>query len=234
MIEIRSLSKKFGPLTVLDGLDVVLEKGRTYVVLGPNGSGKTTLIKCMIGMVLPDGGSIEIFGNSISKKWTYRSMVDYMPQIATFPPNLRVQELLDFIERLRGHAPRREELIERFGVEPYLKKRLSTLSGGTRQKVNIVLSMMFNSELVILDEPTTGLDPVALLRLKELIQEEQQSGKTIIITTHIMSFVREVATEILFLLEGRKYFQGTIDELTELTGEADLEHAIARILESDK
>jgi len=234
MIEIRSLNKKFGPLTVLDGLDVDLEKGKTYVVLGPNGSGKTTLIKCMIGMVLPDGGSIAIFGNSISKKWTYRSKVDYMPQIATFPPNLRVEELLDFIEKLRGHAPRRSELIDRFGVEPYLKKRLSNLSGGTRQKVNIVLSMMFDSELVILDEPTTGLDPVALLRLKELIQEEQEGGKTIIITTHIMSFVREVATEILFLLEGRKYFQGSIDELTKLTGEADLEHAIARILEKEQ
>lgn len=233
MIEIQSLSKKFGPLTVLDGLDVDLEKGNTYVVLGPNGSGKTTLIKCIIGMVLADRGQISIHGQSVRGNWKYRSGIDYMPQIATFPPNLRVKELLDFIEELRGSAPRREALIERFGVGPFLKKKLSTLSGGTRQKVNIVMSMMFDSDLVILDEPTTGLDPVALLRLKELLKEEQQNQKTIIITTHILSFVQEVATEIVFLLDGKKYFQGTIAELTELTGEVDLEHAIAGILEKE-
>ena len=124
-----------------------------------------------------------------------------------------------------------EQLIKLFKLEAFLKKKLGNLSGGTKQKVNIVLAFMFDSPLIILDEPTSGLDPISLIRLKGLITSEKEKGKTILITSHIMSFVEEVTNNIVFLLEGKIYFKGSISELKEKTGEPDFEHAIATLLQ---
>ena len=121
-------------------------------------------------------------------------------------------------------------LIELFKLQPFLNKKLGNLSGGTKQKVNIVLTFMFDSPLIILDEPTTGLDPISLIRLKDLIQKEKTNGKTILITSHIMSFVEEVSDEIVFILEGQIYFKGSIKDLKIKTNQPDFEHAIASIL----
>ncbi len=231
MIRVEGLKKSFGKLTVLDNLDLKIEKGGIFVILGPNGSGKTTLIKSVLGMVVPDAGTIAINDIFILKEWEYRGNIDYLPQIANFPTNLTVSELLKLVKELRDKPTRDQELITLFGLEPFLDKKLGHLSGGTKQKVNIVLTFMFNSDLVILDEPTSGLDPIALLRLKELIRGEKKAGKTILITTHIMSFVEEMADEIVFLLDGKIYFKGTVQELQQQTEQKDLEHAIANILE---
>lgn len=233
MIRVEALHKSFGKLTVLDGLDLQIDEGGIFVILGPNGSGKTTLIKCILGMVLPDRGNIAIDGNPILKEWQYRGNIDYLPQIANFPSNLTVAELLKLVKQLRDRSTRDKELIELFGLEPFLEKKLGHLSGGTKQKVNIVLTFMFNSDLIILDEPTSGLDPIALLHLKELILKEKQAGKTILVTTHIMSFVEEMADEIVFLLDGRIYFKGTVKALQQQTEQQDLEHAIAQILKTE-
>jgi Cu-processing system ATP-binding protein len=233
MIRVEGLKKSFGKLTVLDNLDLKIEKGGIFVILGPNGSGKTTLIKSVLGMVVPDAGIIAIDNTNILKEWEYRGNIDYLPQIANFPTNLTVSELLKLVKELRDKPTRDQELISLFGLEPFLDKKLGHLSGGTKQKVNIVLTFMFNSDLVILDEPTSGLDPIALLRLKELIRGEKKVGKTILITTHIMSFVEEMADEIVFLLDGKIYFKGTVRELQQQTEQKDLEHAIANILENN-
>ena len=231
MIAVTGLHKSFGKLTVLDNLDLTIDKGGIFVILGPNGSGKTTLIKSILGMVVPDAGNISIDGNAILKQWEYRGNIDYLPQIANFPSNLTVSELLKLVKELRDKPTSDQELITLFGLEPFLDKKLGHLSGGTKQKVNILLTFMFNSNLVILDEPTSGLDPIALLRLKDLIRTEKAKGKTILITTHIMSFVEEMADEIVFLLDGKIYFKGTVQELQTKTEQQDLEHAIANILE---
>src|SRR5690606_32169778 len=143
--------------------------------------------------------------------------------------NLKVQELFTMIKDLRGKTTKDKVLIEYFKLEPYLNKKLGVLSGGTKQKANLVLTFMFDSPLVILDEPTSGLDPISLIRLKELIQQEKANGKTILITSHIMNFVEEIADEIVFLLEGKIYFQGTVSEIKTSTGQKDFEHAIASI-----
>ncbi|MGB0369620.1 MAG: ABC transporter ATP-binding protein, partial [Flavobacteriales bacterium] len=188
-------------------------------------------IKSVLGMVVPDAGSITIDDTSILKEWEYRGNIDYLPQIANFPSNLSVSEIIKLVKELREKPTREQELISLFGLEPFLDKKLGHLSGGTKQKVNIVLTFMFNSDLVILDEPTSGLDPIALLHLKELIKAEKEKGKTILITTHIMSFVEEMADEIVFLLDGKIYFKGTVLELQQKTEQKDLEHAIANILE---
>ncbi|MCB9186458.1 MAG: ABC transporter ATP-binding protein [Flavobacteriales bacterium] len=233
MISVETLHKSFGKLTVLDGLDLSIDEGGIFVILGPNGSGKTTLIKSILGMVVPDKGNIAIDGKPVLKEWQYRGNIDYLPQIANFPSNLTVAELLKLVKQLRDRPTRDQELIELFGLEPFLEKKLGHLSGGTKQKVNIVLTFMFNSDLIILDEPTSGLDPIALLHLKELILKEKEAGKTVLITTHIMSFVEEMADEIVFLLDGKIYFKGTVNELQQKTEQQDLEHAIAQILKTE-
>ncbi len=230
MIRVEGLHKSFGKLIVLDNLDLKIEQGGIFVILGPNGSGKTTLIKSVLGMVVPDAGNITIDNNPILKEWEYRGNIDYLPQIANFPSNLSVSELLKLVKELRDKPTRDQELISLFGLESFLDKKLGHLSGGTKQKVNLVLTFMFNSDLVILDEPTSGLDPIALLHLKDLIRSEKEAGKTILITTHIMSFVDEMADEIVFLLDGKIYFKGTVQELKLQTEQEDLEHAIANIL----
>lgn len=230
MIEIKNIHKRFGKNQVLKGIDLTISDGGIFVVLGPNGSGKTTLIKCILGMVLPNKGEISVKDISIKNNWTYRQHIDYLPQIANFPSNLSVKELIKMIKDLRGKQGDDSSLIKRFQLESFLDKKLGNLSGGTKQKVNLLLTFMFNSPLIILDEPTSGLDPIALLRLKELIKEEKEKGKTIVITSHIMSFVEEVADEIVFLLDGKVYFKGTINALKKKTEQQDFEHAIASIL----
>nr|WP_299384006.1 ABC transporter ATP-binding protein [Allomuricauda sp.] len=229
MIQIKDLHKKFGKNKVLDQLDLDIEGGGIFAILGPNGSGKTTLIKSILGMVVIDQGSISVLGSSVSKHWKYRKEINYLPQIANFPGNLRVRELIKMIQDLRQKSNKSEKLVQVFQLDPFLDKKLSTLSGGTKQKVNIVLTFMFDSPVLILDEPTTGLDPAALIQLKALIQQEKEQGKTILITSHILSFVEEVADEIVYLLEGKIYFRGTLSQLKKTTGQADFEHAIAAI-----
>lgn len=233
IIEINNLHKQFGRNQVLKGVDLAMDEGRIYAVLGPNGSGKTTLIKSILGMVIPDKGEISVLDSPIKKDWKYRKKIDYLPQIANFPPNIKVKELINMIKDLRNSPSGEESLISLFGLKPFMDKKLSTLSGGTKQKVNIVLTFMFDSPLIILDEPTTGLDPKALIRLKELVQKEKAQGKTILITSHIMQFVEEMADEILYLLEGEIYFKGTTRTLMEQTGQHDFEHAIAALTSTD-
>ncbi len=230
MVNIQNLHKKFNKNVVLSGVDLTIKDGGIFAVLGPNGSGKTTLIKSILGMVIPNKGDITVLGENIKNNSSYRHKIDYLPQIANFPSNLKVKELIKMIKDLRGNTSEDLRLIELFKLEPFLDKKLGNLSGGTKQKVNIVLTFMFNSPLIILDEPTTGLDPISLIRLKDLIQSEKAKGKTILITSHIMSFVEEVSDEIVFLLEGKIYFKGSISELKNKTNQPDFEHAIASIL----
>ena len=233
MIQISKLYKKFGKLLVLDGLDLEINSGGIFAILGPNGSGKTTLIKSILGMVIPNSGDIKIDNQSVLKKWEYRNQINYLPQIANFPANLTVKELIAMVKNLRPKEANDTDLIELFSLEPFLDKKLGNLSGGTKQKVNIVLTFMFDSELIILDEPTTGLDPISLIHLKEIIQKEKAKGKTILITTHIMSFVEEVADEIVFLLDGIIHFKGSVKKLKSQTNQTDLEHAIAHLISKE-
>ncbi|MBO6607396.1 ABC transporter ATP-binding protein [Psychroserpens sp.] len=230
MVEIKNLHKTFGKNKVLNGVDLSINKGGIFAVLGPNGSGKTTIIKSILGMVIPDSGDITVLDTNIKQNSEYRKNIDYLPQIANFPSNLRVIELIRMIKDLRKQTDDDVRLIDVFKLQPFLNKKLGTLSGGTKQKVNILLAFMFDSPIIILDEPTTGLDPISLIRLKELIANEKKKGKTILITSHIMSFVEEVADEIVFILEGKIYFKGSIQELKNKTNQMDFEHAIANIL----
>jgi len=234
MIRIVNLNKSFGKNVVLNSINLDIPNGGVYAILGPNGSGKTTLLKSILGMVKPNSGTILINDKAIFNKWHYRSQIDYLPQIANFPNNLSVQELIDMIKDLRNDKSKNPDvLIERFQLNNFLHKKLVNLSGGTKQKVNIILSFMFDSPLLILDEPTSGLDPKALITLKKIIAEEKEKGKTILVTSHIMNFVEEIADNLIFLLEGNVYFQGSVSDLKKETNSGDFEHAIATILNSE-
>ena len=233
MIQIRNLYKSFKKVKVLSGLDLDIKEGGIFAVLGPNGSGKTTLIKCILGMVIPDSGSILIDDIKILGKYNYRNDINYLPQIARFPNNLKVSELFSMIEETRPKQSYARQLIDDFGLEEVMNKKLGILSGGTKQKVNLALTFMFDSPIIILDEPTTGLDPISLMHLKKLIKGEKEKGKTILITSHIMSFVEEISDEIVFLLDGKIYFKGTVEALKEQTKQTNLEHSIASLMKSE-
>jgi len=156
-----------------------------------------------------------------------------MPQAARFPEHLTGREVTRLLMDLRGrNTELDEELIERFRLEPSLDKPVRTLSGGTRQKLNAVVACLFRPSLLILDEPTAGLDPVAAGILKDKVLRAPAAGVTVLLTSHIMSEVEELAQDLVFLLEGTIAFQGTVEALLAQTGETRLERAIARRLEA--
>lgn len=229
-IEFKDLYKSFKKNEVLKGINLDVKGRGITAVLGPNGSGKTTLMKSLTGLVIPDKGDILLDSRPVKGQWDYRKQINYLPQIARFPENLKVKELIRMVKDIRGQQANEAELIRLFELGPFVNKSLRNLSGGTRQKVNIVLTFMFDNPVLLLDEPSVGLDPVAMIRLKSLIRKERDKGKTILMTSHIMSLVEELADEIIFLLEGNIYFKGSKADLMALHEEDDLERAIAKIL----
>lgn len=234
MVKIKNLHKSFGKLHVLKGINIELEKGKVTAILGPNGSGKTTLIKSILGLVIPDSGEIFIRGKNIREDWHYRKYIGYMPQIAIFPENLTLKELINMLVDIRkeGFNPNiKEEFIEKFKLKKYMDKKLKTLSGGTKQKVSALITFMFDPEIFFLDEPTVGLDPVSSSFLKDKIREQVERNKLVVLTSHIMSEVEELADDIVFLLEGIIYVHGSVKEIIEKSGEKNLERAIAKLME---
>ncbi len=234
MIEFKDVHKKYGKLEVLKGVSFTIKDGGIIAILGPNGSGKTTSMKSFLGMVVPTKGEIFFNGKSIKNQWAYREQISYLPQIANFPNNLKVKELIAMIKNIKKLPCRDQELIELFGLQKHLNKSLGNLSGGTKQKVNLVLTFMVDVPVLVLDEPTSGLDPIAILALKKLILREKEKGKTILITSHILSFIEELSDEILFILEGNIYFRGTPQQLLETTQKNNFQEAIAELLKNEK
>jgi Cu-processing system ATP-binding protein len=231
VIEVRKLDKRFGRLQVLDSLDVNIAAGQVTAILGPNGAGKTTLIKSILGLVRPDAGEIVVRGETINGDPAYRRIIGYMPQVPRYPENLTVREIIAMIRDLRGAAgDADEELIELFALGEQFDKPFRTLSGGNRQRVSAAIAFLFRPDILILDEPTAGLDPLASSTLKDKIRRERAAGRTVILTSHVMSEIEELADVIVYLLDGRVYFEESLASLLERTGEANLERALARVM----
>ena len=209
--------------------DLSVDFGRSQVVclIGPNGSGKTTMIKCILGLVIPDEGKIVVNSHQVGRSWNYRRAIGYMPQINRFPDNIKVKQLFEMIKDIRQHRDDfDEELYRAFNIELIGEKRMSTLSGGMRQKVNAAFAFLFNPAILILDEPTAGLDPAASEILKEKILSCRTEGKLIVITTHNMSDVEELADQVLLLHDGTLKFYGQLSELKTKTGSNKLSRAL--------
>ncbi len=235
MIEIRDLKKVFGKAEVLKGIDLSIESGKVTAIVGPNGSGKTTLIKSILGLVKPTSGIIEVEGENIHNNFNYRNKIGYMPQIARYPENLTANELLSLVKELRSNADTgSSELIKSLKLSDEVEKPFKNLSGGTKQKVSATIAFAFDPKIYFLDEPTAGLDPVSSSFFKDLVLKEKQNKKTIVLTSHIMSEVQELAEEIVFLLEGEIRFKGTIDSLLKNQKETKLERAIAELMSEVK
>ena len=234
MILIEGLEKRFAPVEVLRGVDLAMLGGRVTAIVGPNGAGKTTLIKAILGLTRPDAGRILIDGEPVGDDPAYRARIGYMPQIARFPENLTGRELLAMVASLRGaEVARDEELLERFALHEPMEKPLRTLSGGTRQKVNAVLAFLFTPRVLVLDEPTTGLDPASSATLKDKIAAARNAGAAVVLTSHVMSELEELADDVAFLLEGRIRYAGPVRQLKLDTRQFTLERAIARLMSEE-
>lgn len=231
MILIQKIQKHFKKLEALHQIDAEFFPGQVISLIGPNGSGKTTLIKSILGLVKPDSGIISFGGTPITESVDYRSRIGYMPQIGRYPDNMKIGQLFSMIKNLRNsNKPLDEELYYQFKLDTILDKNMRALSGGTRQKVSAALAFMFDPEVLILDEPTAGLDPLSSEILKEKVIKEKQKGKLILITSHVLSDLEDITTDVMYLQEGKIMFYRTLVQLQEETGETRLSKVIAHYM----
>lgn len=235
MIIGTNVTKKFGKLRALDSINLSLNKGESIALIGPNGSGKTTFIKCLLGMVVPDSGFITFNNHNIQHDWKYRSKIGYMAQIGRFPDNMTIAQVIDMMKDIRKPFTQHldEELIEQLELDKIMDKRMRTLSGGTRQKVGACLAFLFQPDVLILDEPTAGLDPVSTEILKVKISKEKANGKLILITSHVLSDLDDIITQVVYMQDGKLKFHKSFEQLKEDTGEVQLSKAIAYVMENN-
>jgi Cu-processing system ATP-binding protein len=236
MIRIENLKKRFKRLQVLDDVSALFNKGQVISLIGPNGSGKTTLIKSILGMVRPDSGNIFVDQQLVQHDFLYRRDIGYMPQIGRYPDNMKVGQLFYMMKKVRAvtDSSLDTDLLVKFGLASIFDKSMRTLSGGTRQKVSAALAFYFNPSILILDEPTAGLDPLSSEILKEKILQEKKKGKLILITSHILSDLDELTTHVMYMQDGKMIFFKDIASLRKETGEDKLGKAIARIMQGGK
>lgn len=237
MIEVKNLTKKFGKFTALDDLNLSFTNTKSIALIGPNGCGKTTLIKCILGLNVIETGDILVDGKSVKDDYVYRKDIGYMPQIGRYPENMSIEQTIKMIKDTRKVSEMHldTELLEDFELEKMYDKKMGTLSGGTTQKVSAVLAFMFDPKVIILDEPTAGLDPLASEILKNKIIKEKNKGKLIIITSHLLSELDDIVSEIVFMNEGKIIVQQSVTDLmTERKSEKISESIISILKEMKK
>jgi len=234
LVEVRGLTKSYGKHRVLDGIDLDIARGAVTAIIGPNGAGKTTLNKALLGLVHPDGGTIHFDGIDTAGQTAHRGRIGYMPQAARYPENFSARDVLALLTELRGTAcPKDESLVTQLALTPMLDQAVRELSGGQRQRLNAAAAFLFIPDLLLLDEPTAGLDPIASGILKDRIRQVRDEGRAVIITSHILSELEELADTIVFLHEGRVRWVGALDALLSSTNAATLERAIAALMLSE-
>ncbi|MCL2848520.1 MAG: ABC transporter ATP-binding protein [Micrococcales bacterium] len=217
-IEIHDLHKSFGTTTALDGLDLVVEHGQIAGFLGPNGSGKSTTIRVLLGLLRADAGTVRLLGGDPwSDAVALHRRLTYVPGDVSLWPNLTGGEAIDLMARLRGglDAARKADLLERFELDPSKKAR--TYSKGNRQKVALVAALASDVELLVLDEPTSGLDPLMEAVFTEQLREAKAAGRSVLLSSHIMSEVEKVCDTVTIIRAGRAVESGTLADLRHLT-----------------
>jgi ABC-2 type transport system ATP-binding protein len=217
-ISVEGLSKSFGRTKALDGLDLSVSTGEVHGFLGPNGAGKTTTIRVLLGLLRADGGTASLLGGD---PWNdavaLHRRLAYVPGDVTLWPNLSGGEVIDLLGRLRGglSPKRRADLLERFDLDPRKKGR--TYSKGNRQKVALIAALASDVELLMLDEPTSGLDPLMEEVFREVIEEERQAGRTVLLSSHILAEVEALCDRVTIIRQGKAVESGTLAELRHLT-----------------
>lgn len=237
MIEIIGLKKNFGKHKVLKGINLHFGSGQGVALIGPNGSGKTTLIKVLLGLVHPDKGNVMFGGKSIKDDSLYRQDLGYMPQMSRFPENITVRRLFQMMRRLRSDVAEQNydlDLYHRFEIEKMANSRLEVLSGGMKQKVSAALAFMFDPKVLILDEPTAGLDPVSNEILKDKLKNVLAKDKLVLISSHILNDLDDITTHVAYLMEGEIKFFKSLEQLKSETAESRLNRIIAQVLNQEK
>lgn len=233
MITIKNLNKSYGKLHVLHNINLQLEKGQCIGFVGPNGCGKTTLMKCILGLATPQSGEVIVNGMNIQDNPSYRQYIGFMQQNSCFPENMSVRETFKTIEDVRStNVTLDKELYEAYAIDKIAEKKTKTLSGGTSQKVNAALAFLFNPDILILDEPTASLDPLAANILKEKIVKEKD--KLVFITSHILSELEGIVTHIIFMEEGHILFFKPVDELLKETQQDNVSQAVMYYLKKSR
>ncbi|MFF5010805.1 ATP-binding cassette domain-containing protein [Streptomyces phaeochromogenes] len=217
-ISVRGLTKSFGRARALDGLDLTVNSGEVHGFLGPNGAGKTTTVRALLGLYKADSGEMSVLGGApwADAEELHRRLA-YVPGDVTLWPNLSGGETIDLIGRMRGglDKSRKAALIDRFDLDP--KKKARAYSKGNRQKVMLIAALASQVELLILDEPTSGLDPLMEAAFQESIAEEKGSGRTVLLSSHILAEVEALCDRVTIIREGRTVETGTLAELRHLT-----------------
>ena len=236
MIEVQNLTKKFDRFTALENLNLSFTDGKSIALIGPNGCGKTTLIKCILGLNVIETGDILVDGKSVKDDYLYRREIGYMPQIGRYPENMTIGQTIKMIKDTRKISETHldTELLESFELEKMFEKKMGNLSGGTTQKVSAVLAFMFDPKIIILDEPTAGLDPLSSEILKEKIIKEKNKGKLIIITSHLLSELDDMVSEIVFINEGKIIVQQSVTDLMTERKSEKISESIVSILKEMK
>ena len=236
MIEIKYLTKKFNKFTALNQVNIRFNDGHSVALIGPNGCGKTTLIKCILGLNVVEDGDILVNNESVKEHYLYRKNIGYMPQIGRYPENMTIAQTIQMIKDTRKVSENEldTELLEAFELENIFDKKMRTLSGGTTQKVSAVLAFLFNPNIIILDEPTAGLDPLASEILKNKIIKEKNKGKLIIITSHLLSELDDIVSEIVFMNEGKVIVHQSVEELMTERKTEKISESIISILKEMK
>lgn len=229
-LQVEDLRKSYGRKTVLRGLNLEAFPGTVSAVLGPNGCGKTTFMRCLLGLHVPDGGVVRVLGEDTRRGPAYRRHIGYMPQVPGFPENLTVKEIARLVETVRNTCPDFSRG-KKLGIDGFLGQKWKTLSGGMKQKVNAVLALAFDAPLLVLDEPTASLDPASRLHLMDALKEEKARGKTILITTHRLDDLWDLADRLVFLREGRALCMDADDVPGMGTNPALFERQVAARLE---
>ncbi|WBB91020.1 ABC transporter ATP-binding protein [Verrucosispora sp. WMMC514] len=217
-IDIHHLDKSFGRVKALDGLDLRVDAGTVHGFLGPNGAGKSTTIRILLGLLRADGGRVRLLGGD---PWadavSLHRRLAYVPGDVELWPNLTGGEAIDLFARLRGGTDpvRRDELCQRFDLDPSKKGR--TYSKGNRQKVALIAALASDVELLLLDEPTAGLDPLMEAVFQECIREVKDAGRTVLLSSHILAQVEVLADQISIIRQGRSVETGSLTELRHLT-----------------
>src|SRR6266567_1902826 len=219
MIELRNLQKSYGETQALKGVSFSISQGEVVGLLGPNGAGKTTAIKIMVGFLLPTDGSATVAGlDVVSHPLEVQERIGYLPENAPLYHDMLAQEYLDFMADMRGldegaRRRRLREVVAECGIQQVLTRQIGHLSKGYRQRVGLAAAILHDPEILILDEPTTGLDPNQIVEVRQLIRRMGKT-KTVILSTHILSEVEATCDRAVILIDGQVRADGTLEQIT--------------------
>lgn len=217
ILEVKKAQKLYGKFQAVKDVDLKIEKGKIYAILGHNGAGKSTLIKMILGLVKPSAGNIEIEGLSYEdKNREIKKKIGYLPERMNFYDNLTAWETIIFYAKLKGVSQKRcDEVLEQVGLSEVKHRRVGAFSKGMQQRLGLAQAIIHKPNLLVLDEPTTGLDPIGILELKEMIKNWNQEGTTILFSSHNLYDVEEVAQLIGIMHQGELVAQGSLQKLQE-------------------